>query len=211
MKSALLSTLLLISGCLLGLSAQAQYQNAVVPKIITYKPGMYQLADGSWHTGQLYLEQAGQLRVRNPNDKVITEYQPVEVRLFTIEKDTFQVIRGVQISARRRLASAFAKQLYHYGNFTAFNLVHEATGVGAFMLASSGSTPAADLIVQGPTGDAVVVPGTRRAFEEAMLPLFGDCPEIAENIKRGKWGRQHMQKVLLSYAQWQQTAPKAPQ
>ena len=60
-------------------------------------------------------------------------------------------------------------------------------------------------LIQPRTGPIVRVPGTRRAFEEAMLPLFGDCPEVAEKIKHGKWGRQHMQKVLLAYQQWQQT------
>ncbi|RYU81562.1 hypothetical protein [Hymenobacter persicinus] len=186
-------------------SVQAQYSNYALPKIIKYQPGSYQLADGSWHGGQLYPDQGEHLRVRNPDDKKITEYQPLEVKAFVVEGDTFSVIRNIDISARRRVASAFAKQLYRCGNFTLLDFEHGAAGAATVML--GGQTPQNDLVLQPRLGDAVRVPASRGAFEKTMLPLFGDCPELAQKIKAGKVGRQHMKSILQTYARWQQTAP----
>ncbi|MBG8552520.1 hypothetical protein [Hymenobacter guriensis] len=188
---------------LLASSAQAQYGNNALPKIITYKPGVYQLQDGSWHTGQLYADAGEHLRVRNPNDKKITEYQPIEVQTFVLANDTFRVVRGVDISARRRLSSAFARQLYRAGSFTVFELEHGVPGAAGFL--ASGVTEQYSLIVQPRTGDGVRVPAARGAFEKAMLPLFGDCPELATKIKAGKLGKQHLREILTTYIQWQRT------
>jgi|GEM_PF-6437274 len=183
-------------------TVQAQYTNTIVPKIITYHPGRYQLADGVWHAGQLYADGSEHLRVRNPDDKKITEYQPVEVQMFVIADDTFNVVHGVDISARRRVSSAFAQRLYHCGDFTLLD--YEGSAVGAMTLVV-GAEKQNLLLVQPRVGDAVRVPAARQAFEKAMLPLFGACPELAEKIKAGKVGRQHMKSILLTYSKWQQS------
>jgi hypothetical protein len=200
------ATIGLLLAVLLGAGqARAQSTNSVLPKIVTYKPGTYQLADGSWHGGQLYADQGEHLRVRNPNDKKITEYQPVEVQAFVVANDTFSVIRGIDISARRRVSSAFAKQLYRCGNFLLLDFEHGSTGAATLLM--GGETEQNDLVVQPRLGDAVRVPATRGAFEKAMLPLFGDCPELAQKIRAGKVGRQHMKSILQAYARWQQATP----
>ncbi|QIX62338.1 hypothetical protein FY528_16530 [Hymenobacter lutimineralis] len=204
MKHTTIYKLLFSAGLgMLAGSAQAQYGNNALPKIITYKPGVYQLQDGSWRAGQLYADAGEHLRVRNPDDKKITEYQPNEVQTFVLALDTFRVVRGVDISARRRLSSAFARQLYRAGSFTVFELEHSVPGaVGVLAL---GVTEQYSLVVQPRTGDGVRVPATRGAFEKAMLPLVGDCPELATKIKAGKLGKQHLREILTTYIQWERT------
>lgn len=203
------SALLVLVLSLGAFRAQAQYRNNSLPRIISYKPGQYQLADGSWRTGQLYREPGANLRVRNPEDKKITTYQPAEVRAFVIDSDTFRVVHEVDISARRRLSSAFACQLYRHGQYTAFSMEHALTGAAAYL--GTGLETQPSLVVQKENGPGVVVPATRGAFEKAMLPLFGDCPELAAKIKAGTVGRQHTRAILQTYTQWQQAgSPQQP-
>jgi hypothetical protein len=197
----LVAALLVLGG---GEAAQAQYVGTL-PKFITYKPGTYQTADAGWHAGQLYTDLGNMLRVRNPDDKRVVEYTSADVRQFVIENDTFMVVRNVDLPSRR-VASAFAKHLYRCGEFSLLD--YRTSPLVTGFLAPSYPNQESVLLVQPRAGAAVRVPSGRGAFEQAMLPLFGTCPEVADNIKRGKWGRQHMKNILLAYAQWQQTSNK---
>jgi hypothetical protein len=177
-----------------------------LPRIITYKAGTYQLADGNWQQGQLYNSSGDELRVRNPADKVVTIYHPAEVRAFVLQGDTFRVVRDVAVSARRRLSSAFAQQLFSRGSFALYSLENKNEGLGTMVVGTGMTTEA--LILQPSVGAGVRVPSSRGAFERAMLPLFGDCPELAEKIKAGQLSYKQMKQILVTYADWQRTSPQ---
>ncbi|MCB2379910.1 hypothetical protein LGH70_20105 [Hymenobacter sp. BT635] len=206
--------LLLCAGvCLAVTPAQAQYTSggAGLPRIVNYHDGAYQLADGHWQTGQLYLETSGQLRVRPIDSKATTVYQPGQVEAFVLKTDTFGTVRNVDMSYRR-IPAVFAQRLYRYGQLTAFTLDHRYMGEGSQLLGSNTVVPAGavDLVLQPAVGDAVVVPAGRRAFTQTMLALVGDCPELAAQITKGKVGRQHMRQILRTYARWQQAGSAQP-
>jgi hypothetical protein len=192
--------------CLVAGLAQAQHDGTMagLPRIVNYKPGYYQLANGGWQAGEMYLETSGQLRVRPAESKATSIYQPGQVAAFVLKADTFGVVRNVTMPSRR-LAAAFAQQLYHYGHFTAFKLDHRYIGEGDTTFGSNTVVPAGEveLVLQPATGDAVIVPAGRGAFTSTMLPLVGDCPELATQITKGKVGRQHMRQILQTYARWQ--------
>ena len=204
MRLALLPAIL---GLAIGVAqAQTGIPMGTLPRIVNFKPGSYQLADGSWHLGQLFLETTGQLRVRQPESKVSTNYSPGEISAFVLEADTFGVVRGINITARRRLSAVFAEQLYHYGRITAFKLDYRFVGAGESLFGNIATVApgGADLVLQPIEGDAVIVPTSRGKFTEVMTPLFGDCPELADQIRKGKVGRQHTRQILQAYARWQQ-------
>lgn len=187
--------------------AQAQYTSngAGLPRIVNYHDGAYQLPDGTWQMGQLYLETSGQLRVRPLESKATTVYQPGQVSAFVLKSDTFGTVRNVNMSYRR-IPAAFALQLYRYGQYTAFKLDHRYIGEGDHTFGSNTVVPAGamDLVLQPIIGDAVRVPTARGAFTRTMLTLIGDCPELAAQITKGKLGRQHMRQIVQTYARWQQ-------
>ncbi|MFD2786355.1 hypothetical protein [Hymenobacter rubripertinctus] len=202
----------LLPALLLGLATGLARGQGVIPvgtlpRIVVFKPGAYQLANGGWQPGQLFLEATGQLRVRQPDSKVATTYGPGEVTAFVLEADTFGVVRGVALTARRRLSAVFAQRLYHYGQMTAYKLDYRFVNTGA-SLATYGPG-GSDLVVQPATGDAVIVPAGRGSFTQAMLPLVGSCPALADQIAKGKLGRQHTRQILQTYARWQQTTAEA--
>lgn len=192
--------------------AQAQHSGTVgLPRIVNFKPGFYQLADGSWQAAELYLETSGELRVRPVDAKYATNYRPGQVEAFVLNTDTFGVVRKLNTSSQW-LEAVFAQRLYHYGQFTAFKLDHNYTGEGDYTFTSNPVVAAgnAELVLQSAAGDAVIVPTGRSHFAKTMLPLFGNCPELADKITRGKLGRQHTQQILQTYARWQQnTTPSA--
>ena len=171
----------------------------VLPKIKTYKPGSYLLSDGSWQTGQLYFEVGRHLEVRQPDSKQRTEYLPGDVTRFVIEADTFGVARDVSINNRRRASRLFARQLYRTPYHTIY--YYQAPENGSEFGFTGSFT-----IVQSAEGPAIRVPQGRGPFTEAMLPFFGACPELAEGIKRGKLGPQHVQRMAATYAKWQRSS-----
>lgn len=207
--SALL--LLLLGWGFGGGRVQAQtYSSGSVglPRIVNFKPGSYQLAGGEWQPAELYLETSGELRVRPAGTKQVTNYRPGEVEAFVIKTDTFGVVRRLDMPAQW-LDVVFAQRLYRYGQFTAFKLDHNYTGEGNYLLTRNPVVAAgvAELVLQPPTGDAIIVPTGPKKFVKVMLPLFGSCPELADKISRGKVGRQHTPQILQTYARWQQTNP----
>ncbi|UOQ76026.1 hypothetical protein MUN84_15590 [Hymenobacter sp. 5516J-16] len=131
-------------------------------------------------------------------------YQAGELKAFVLKTDTFGVVRNVSMPSQR-LSAAFAQKLYQYGQLAAFKLDHRYTGASGpgFSDELVAPTGAMDLVLQPVTGDAVVVPAGRAAFIRTMLPLVGDCPELAAQITKGKVGRQHMRQILQTYASWQ--------
>ncbi|GGG52315.1 hypothetical protein GCM10011378_30660 [Hymenobacter glacieicola] len=135
-----------------------------------------------------------------------TVYQAGELKAFVLKTDTFGVVRNVSTPSRW-LSAAFAQKLYQYGQLVAFKLDHRYTGASGpgFSDDIGAPTGAMDLVLQPATGDAVVVPAGRAAFIRTMLPLVGDCPELAAQITKGKVGRQHMQQILQTYARWQKS------
>jgi hypothetical protein len=175
-------------------------------KVVTYKPGRYQLADGRWEAGQLYYEPGRHLSVRQPDTKVKTEYLPGDVTRFVIDADTFGVAHDLDITRHRRLAKIFGQQLYRTPLHTLY-----------YYQVPEGSTNFTGncTVVQPATGAAVRVPQSRGAFTDAMLPLFGACPEAAEGIRKGKFGPQHVRKLMTLYAEWARatnaTAPASNQ
>ncbi|OWP63588.1 hypothetical protein CDA63_08380 [Hymenobacter amundsenii] len=180
-----------------------------LPRIVNFKPGFYRLTGGDWQAAELYLETSGELRVRTAGAREATYYRPGQVEVFVLKADTFGVVRRLNASSRW-LEAVFAQRLYRYGQFTAFKLDHSYTGEGDYSLTRNPVVAAgiAELVLQPPTGDPVIVPTTRGAFTRVMLPLFDDCPELADQIRRGKVGRQHTRQILQTYARWQQANPR---
>lgn len=201
-------------GLLAATGTQAQIRPVVSPGIVSYKPGSYQLLDGKWYAAQLYTYSSDAVRVRNPTNKFTVELGPDEVRQFVLEQDTFSVLLNVPIPGQREVMRGFAKNLYRCGDFRLLEFRHTPSPASSLFTAPRPlnvrvATPiVSSLLVQPRGGNAVRVPSSRGAFEKAMLPLFGECPEVAEKIRRGKWGQQHMKNILLAYAQWQQTSSK---
>lgn len=202
--------LILLAGALLTSAAQAQtpgMTSIILPKIKNFKAGSYQLADGSWQSGKLYFAPGRQLEVKPPDTKQHLVYWPTDVRRFVIGADTFGVASDLTVTSRRRIPQVFARQLYRTPYHTVFfyqtpdhTLESEFTGVDAALQGNY-------TIVQATGGPSICVPQGRGAFTEAMLPFFGDCPELAEGIKRGKLGPQHVQRIAATYAKWKRASP----
>lgn len=207
--------LLLLAAALLAPAAHAQtpgMTSIILPKIKNFKAGSYQLADGRWESGQLYFSPGRQLEVKQPDNKQRAVYGPTEVTRFVIGADTFGVATDLAVTSRRRVPQVFAQQLYRTPYHTVFyyqvpdkTLKSEFT---EFDMDLTGSFT----IVQAAGGASIRVPQGRGAFTEAMLPFFGSCPELADGIKRGKLGPQHVQRIAATYAKWQRTnaAPATP-
>ncbi|GAB2957405.1 hypothetical protein GCM10027048_24920 [Hymenobacter coalescens] len=185
---------------LLDVAARAQGMTTFVyPKFKTHKPGSYQLADGSWQTGKLFLEEGGAaLSVRETESKERVQYAAGIVTRFVVDADTFGVARDFDQNSRLHVARAFGKQLYR----TPYHILYLYQGP------SVGDNPGGHMLVLQPAnGPAVLVPQGRANFTEAMLPQFGRCPEVAKGIEGAKLGPQHMKRIMTTYAQWARSQP----
>ncbi|RSK48547.1 hypothetical protein [Hymenobacter rigui] len=169
--------------------------------------GTYKIEGGAWQEGLLYVGVPGQLSVLSQDKKDTVTYQAKQVKAYVTGQDTFEVLRNLKVK-KGNLEAVFAHRLYKYGQLTAFKVPRRLILFGE---PSVNGIPASvfELVVQSTTGDAVVVPIGRRAFIEAMLPLVGDCPELATQISKGKLWREDMRKILRTYAYWQQANPQS--
>lgn len=202
--------LLLLAAVLLASAVQAQtpgMTSIIVPKIKNFKAGSYQLADGGWQSGQLYFSPGRQLEVKQPDSKQRAVYWPTDVRRFVIGVDTFGVASDLTVTSRRRIPQVFARQLYRTPYHTVFYYQAPDKTLESEFTEFDVDLTGSFTIVQATGGPSIRVPQGRGAFTEAMLPFFGDCPELAEDIKRGKVGPQHVQRMAATYAKWKRANP----
>lgn len=169
--------------------------------------GTYQVDGGTWQEGLLYVNTPDQLKVLSKDRKDTTIYKAGQVKIYVTGRDTFEVVRNLK-TKKGALETAFAHRLYRYGQLTAFKVPKRLLLFGEPNVNGYPAT-ALELVVQSTTGDAVVVPVGRRAFIEAMLPLVGNCPELATQISKGKLWREDMRQILQTYARWQQANPQS--
>ncbi|RAK63925.1 hypothetical protein [Hymenobacter edaphi] len=187
---------------LLSLPALAQAPMAMpgdVPRIKiirNHRPGHFQLADGRWQAGELYYDGGEWVSVRQPGVDGRREYLPQDLRRFVIKADTFGVVDGYGPADRQGSTGVFGQELYRTPFHTLFSY-RESEGSMAVTL------------VQPVGGAAVSVPQGRKSFTTVMLRVFGDCPALAEDIRRGKLGPQHLKRIMATYAQWRRTGGAA--
>ncbi|MCC3158101.1 hypothetical protein LJ737_12705 [Hymenobacter sp. 15J16-1T3B] len=196
------SLLLAAAAGLLSLPALAQVPGMMttVPRlhlVRNHRPGSFQLADGRWQAAELYYEGGEWLSVRQPGVDGRREYLPQDVPRFVIKADTFGVVQGYGPADRQGGAGVFGQELYRTPYHALFSY-REAEGDNMSLT-----------LLQPLGGAAVSIPQGRKSFTNVMLPIFGDCPEVAEGIRRGRFGPQHVKRMMALYAQWKRTAGAA--
>lgn len=203
MHTLIRSLIIAAAAGLLSLPALAQgpgMMTSTMPRlhlVRNHRPGSFQLADGRWQTGELYYEGGEWMSVRQPGVDGRREYLPQDLRRFVIKADTFGIIDGYGPADRQGSTGVFGQELYRTPYHTLFSY-REAEGSNLAMT-----------LVQPVGGAAVSIPQGRKAFTTAMLRVFGDCPALAEDIRRGRLGPQHLKRIMATYAQWRRTGGAA--
>lgn len=169
----------------------------------TGSSGTYQGLDGAWHAVQIdgwendrvYLSDAG---------RTFNAYLPTDLKRFVLFGDTIAAVYDVAVKTRRfvlkgrpRLVpAAFGRQLYRGGSF---QLVDYDSSLPS-MLSSRLSSR---LLLRRGQEAWQVVPMNTANFNQLMLTLLGDNPELAAGLRAGQYQpRRDAAQLLERYADW---------
>jgi len=163
----------------------------------SFKNGSYQLLAGAWQRGKL-LYDASTLSVSDASHG--TQYPQVyaadSVRAFVLGRDTFQLVRGVELPrpAERRRAT-FARRLYRRGGFEVTELV-----VG---LPAPASPIVYTLVGRPGQLSPAVLPPNRVLFRLALAKALADYPALSQQLEldAGLLPEQ-LPELLSAYGSW---------
>ena len=196
--------------------AQAQRKPAVFPAPTpaptedaalhrgTGHAGQYQGNDGAWHSVQIeswendrvYLSDAG---------STFKAYFPTELKRFVTMGDTVVAARDLIVTTRRfpfkrhrgLLPAAFGRQLYRGGGFQLLNYDPQRPATVLTALSSR-------LLLRQGQERWQVLPTKTAKFNQLMLKLLGDNPELAAGLRANQYRpRRDAAELLERYAYWQ--------
>ncbi|UOQ67014.1 hypothetical protein [Hymenobacter volaticus] len=196
-------------------AAQAQRKPAAFPATtpaLTEDPalhrgsghaGRYQSNDGAWHSVQIeswendrvYLSDAG---------STFKAYFPTELRRFVTMGDTVVAARDLVVVTRhfpfrrRRglLPAAFGRQLYRDGGFQL--LTYDPQRPATLLTALSSR-----LLLRQGQGGWQMLPTKTAKFNQLMLKLLGDNPELAAGLRAKQYRpRRDATELLERYVYW---------
>jgi hypothetical protein len=201
---------------LTSLAAQAQRRPAAFPapmpspvedptlrRTDVGSTGRYQGLDGSWHAVQIgnwendrvYLSDAG---------STFKTYSPTDLKRFVLSGDTIAAVHDVVVKSRRfprkkrpeLVPAASAQQLYRGGGFQLVDYDSSQPSTVSSRLSSC---------LRWRRGRAAwqVVPMNTVKFNQLMLTLLGDNPELAAGLRAGQYRpRRDVARLLERYADW---------
>ena len=201
---------------LTSLAAQAQRRPAAFPaptlspvedptlrRADTGSSGSYQGLDGTWHAVQIdgwendrvYLSDAG---------RAFKAYSPTDLKRFVLLGDTIAAVHDAAVRSRRFLRkkrlelvpAAFARQLYRGGGF-------QLVDYDSSLPSTLGSRLSSRLLLRRGREAWQVVPMNTVKFNQLMLTLLGDNPELAAGLRAGQYQpRRDAAQLLERYADW---------
>ncbi|WBO84800.1 hypothetical protein [Hymenobacter yonginensis] len=168
-----------------------------------FERGNYQLADGTWQRARLLLEQDRLIVMSvDKKDDSRQEFPAEQVRLYTVDTDTFRVVQAIVLPKDvGTVPAGFVRQLYRGGGFF----------LGDYMYFRSNTMVAHQYTVLQPAGmQPVVLPTRLQEFRKVMLTYVGDHPLLAKQLAKGTLGPADTKAILESYVRWQQNKVAAP-
>ncbi len=162
----------------------------------SFKSGSYQLLAGAWQRGKL-LYDASTLSVSDAahSTKYPRVYPADSVRAFVLGRDTFQLVRGVELPrpAERRRAT-FARRLYRRGGF-------EVTELVAVLPAPE--PPIVYTLVGHPGQVPTVLPSNKVLFRRTLAKVLADYPALSQQLELdpGLLPEQ-LPELLAAYGSW---------
>lgn len=165
--------------------------------------GRYQGNDGAWHSVQIetwendrvYLSDAG---------NTFKVYFPTELRRFVTMGDTVVAARDLIVTTRRfpfrrhraLLPAAFGRQLYRGGGFQLLNYDPQRPATLLTALSSR-------LLLRQGQESWQVLPTKTAKFNQLMLKLLGDNPELAAGLRAKQYRpRRDAAELLERYVYW---------
>lgn len=167
-------------------------------------PGSYQALDGQWHAVLIDGWQNDRVHMSDAGN-YYKAYSPTELKRFVVSGDTVVAVHDAAVPRRRFLRRArpqlvpavFGRQLYRGGGF-------QLVAYDPARPASLTSALSSYLLLRRGQQAWQVLPTTTSKFNQLMLTLLGDDPELAPGLQANQYHlRRDAAQLLERYADWQ--------
>lgn len=156
-----------------------------------FRSGSFQLTDDVWRIGRIEATTTDLFRAKLPTETEVRNYAPSEVRQYVVIPDTFRLVTNIIMLSGPTL-NAFVVRQYRDRNFVVYRYRKTIADMGAPIYVLQAGEVKAE------------VPTNRKAFTAMMLPLVGQCLELAEKLKKSELGPESLKMILATYTRWQQ-------
>lgn len=167
----------------------------------TFRSGSYRLADGNWRRGKLLYDDQQLLINDDTHKKEPLVYPADSVNFFTIGRDTFELVREVDIPRpAQHLRSTFARHLYRQAGFQVDEFV-------AYL--PKPETPLVYMLLASPGQPTVVLPPSKVQFRLALAKVVHDFPALAQQLELDpNILPEQLPELLTAYARWKASHSK---
>ena len=184
-------------------SAAAQTSTLPPPTPLpsSFRSGSYQLLETpGWQTAKLRYNGVPELLVQNADNKDSEPLvlAPGQVRLFTIGRDTFDVVHGLTVPGGAPVAATFARRLFRSGGFLVAEYV---------MYRHQPDPPVAYRLLLDRSGGHVVavLPLEPHQFRAALVPVVRDYQTLASQLELDPNVLPvQLPQLLAAYGRWKQ-------
>ncbi|GGF14772.1 hypothetical protein GCM10011383_27460 [Hymenobacter cavernae] len=166
--------------------------------LVSLGKGNYQLVDQSWHPAKMWLQGLeGGLQAQEEGSRQKRLFSLDEVQAVATVIDTFRVMRNFADPKKPdvKVPACFVKQVYNRGGYLlasySWTTMNTPEWDGDGLLLSHGK-------------QVITVPVKRKEFEQVMLSLFGDHPDLAKQLKAGALRAKQTKQIVAVYVNWKQ-------